>query len=49
MNKNYQRTRTCFVAKYGGLSVYDIGFGKRYSIDDEYINFLKGKLICFNW
>ena len=42
MKKNYQRTRTCLLAKYGGLSIYDIDFGKRYSIDDEDIRFVKG-------
>ena len=42
MKKNYQRTRTRFLAKYGGLSLYDIDFGKRYSIDDENIHFVKG-------
>ena len=41
MKKNYQRTCTCFLAKYGGLSLYYIYFGKRYSIDDEDINFVK--------
>ena len=30
------------MAKYGGLSLYDFGFGERYYIDDEYIHFLKG-------
>ena len=29
------------MAKYGGLSLYDIYFGKIYSIDDEDIHFLK--------
>ena len=42
MKKNDQRTRTCFLEKYGRLSLYDIGFGKRYSIDDEDIHFLNG-------
>ena len=42
MKKNYQRTRNCFLAKYWGLSLYDIDFEKRYSIDDEDIKFLKG-------
>ena len=28
--------------KYGRLSLYDIDFEKRYSIDDEYIHFVKG-------
>ena len=41
MKKNYQRNRTCFLDKYVGLSIYDIDFGKRYSIDDEYIHFVK--------
>ena len=34
--------RTRFLAKYGGLSLYDIYFGKIYSIDDEDIHFLNG-------
>ena len=42
MKKNYQRTRTTFLGKYVGLSLYDIDFGKRYSIDDEEINFVNG-------
>ena len=42
MNKNYRRNGTCFLAKYGGLSLYDIYFEKRYSIDDEDVYFLKG-------
>ena len=41
MKKNDQRTRIHFFAKYGGLSLYDIGFGKIYSIDDEDIHFVK--------
>ena len=41
MNKNYQITRTFLLAKYGGLSIYDIGFGKRYPVDDEEIHFVK--------
>ena len=41
MKKNYQRPRTRFLAKYVGLSIYDIYFGKRYSIDYEDIHFLK--------
>ena len=40
MKKNYQRTRTRFFAKYGGLSFYDINSTKIYSIDDEYIHFV---------
>ena len=43
MKENDQRTRTRFFAKYGGLSLYDIDFGKRYSIDDEWIQFVKGE------
>ena len=42
MKKNDQRTLTCFKAKYGGLSLYDIDFGKRCSIDDKGIHFIKG-------
>ena len=42
MKKNYQRTCTRFLARYGGLSLYDIDFGKRYSIDDEDIRFVSG-------
>ena len=42
MKKNDQRTCTCFLAKYGELSLYDIDFGKRYSIDDKSIHFVKG-------
>ena len=30
------------MAKYGGLSLYDIGMDNRYSIDDKDINFIKG-------
>ena len=40
--KNDQITCTRFLNKYVGLSLYDIGFGNRYSIDDEYIHFVKG-------
>ena len=42
MKKNDQRTRTHFLAKYGGHSLYDIDFEKRYSVDDEGTNFVKG-------
>ena len=42
MKKNDQRTRTSFLAKYVGLSIYDIGFGKIYYIDDEDIHFVMG-------
>ena len=41
MKKYDQGTRNRFLAKYGGLSLYDIGFRKRYSIDDEDIYFVK--------
>ena len=39
MKKYDQRSRTRFLAKYGGLSLYDIDTGKRYSIDDKEIHF----------
>ena len=42
MKKNNQRTCTRFLAKYGGLFIYDIDFGNIYSIDDKGINFVKG-------
>ena len=42
MKKNDQRTRTRLLAKYGGTSLYDIGFDKIYSIDNEDIHFVKG-------
>ena len=42
MKKDDQRSRTCFLAKYGGLSLYDIDTEKRYSIDDKEIHFVKG-------
>ena len=42
MKKNYQRTRTRFLSKYGGLYIYYFSFGKRYYIDDEDIHFVKG-------
>ena len=34
MKTNDQRTRTRFLAKYVGLSLYDFYFEKRYNIDD---------------
>ena len=40
--KDDQRSCTHFLAKYGGLSLYDIDMEKRYSIYDREINFLKG-------
>ena len=42
MKKNYQRTCTRFLSKYGVLSLYDIDCRDRYSIDDEEIYFVKG-------
>ena len=42
MKKDYQTSRTRFLANYGGLSLYDIDTEKRYSIDDKEINFVKG-------
>ena len=39
IKKNYQRACTRFLVKYGGLSLYDIDFEIRYSIDDKYIHF----------
>ena len=42
MNKYDQISRTRFLAKYGGLSPYDIDMEKRYSIDDKEIRFVKG-------
>ena len=44
MKKGDQRSRTRFLAKYGGLSIYDIDTEKRYSIDDKEINFVKGDI-----
>ena len=43
MNKNDQRTSIFFLGKYGLLSLYDIGFEKRYSIYYEDIHFVKGE------
>ena len=43
MKKNDQRTRTRFLAKYGGLSLYDIYFRRIYSIFYEDIQFVKGE------
>ena len=42
MKKDDQRSLTRFLAKYGGLSLYDIDTEKRYSIDDKEIHFVKG-------
>ena len=41
MKKCDQRYSTRFLAKYGGLSLYDIDMEKRYSIDDKEIHFVK--------
>ena len=42
LKKNYQITCTRFLAKYEGLYLYYVGFEKRYSIENEFINFVKG-------
>ena len=42
MKKNDQRNCTCSLAKYGGLSIYDIDMENRYSIGDKDIHFVKG-------
>ena len=42
MNKYDQISRTRFLAKYGGLYLYDIDMEKRYSIDDKEIHVVKG-------
>ena len=42
MKKNDQITRTSSLEKYGELSLYGIVFETRYTIDDEYIHFVKG-------
>ena len=42
MKKDDQRSRTCFLAKYGGISLYDIDTEKIYYIDYKDINFVKG-------
>ena len=42
MKKYDQRSCTRFLAKFGGLSLYDIDTEKRYSIYDKEINFVKG-------
>ena len=43
MKKDYQRYRTRFLAKYGGLSLYDIDTEMRYSIDDKEMHFVTGE------
>ena len=42
MKKYDQRSRTRFLAKYGGIFLYDIDTEKRYSIDYKEIHFVKG-------
>ena len=42
IEKDDQRYRTRFLAKYGRLSLYDIDTEKRYYIDEKEINFVKG-------
>ena len=42
MKKYDQRSRTCFLNKYGVLSLYDIYMENKYSIDDKEIHFVKG-------
>ena len=42
MKKDDQRYRTRFLAKYGGISLYDIDTDNRYSVDDKDIHFVKG-------
>ena len=40
MKKTDQRSRTHFLGKYGGLSLYYIGLNNRYKINHEYIQIL---------
>ena len=35
MKKYDRRSRTSFLAKYGGLSIYGINMEKKYSINDK--------------
>ena len=42
MNKYDQGYRTFFLAKYEGISLYDIDTEKRYFIDDKGIHFVNG-------
>ena len=37
MKKTYQIYRTCFLEKYGGLSIYDVDTKHRYKTDNEEI------------
>ena len=41
--KDNQIYRTCFLAKYEGLYLYDINTEKRYSIDEKEMHFVKGE------
>ena len=43
MKKDDQRYPTHFLAKYGGLYLYEIDTEKRYSIDKKEMNFVKGE------
>ena len=43
MKKDDQKYRTRFLAKYGGLYLYDIDTEKRYSIDEKEMHFVKGE------
>ena len=43
LKKDDQRYGTCFLAKYGGLSLYDIDTEKIYSIDKKEMYFVKGE------
>ena len=43
MKKDDQRYRTCFLAKYGGLSLYYIDTEKRYYIGEKEMNFVMGE------
>ena len=47
--KNDQRTHTCFLAKYGGLSLYDIDMKNIYSIEYKGIDFVKGYGYALTW
>ena len=44
MKKYDQINRTRFLAKYGGLSLYDVDTEKIYYIDDKDIHFVKGDI-----
>ena len=41
MKKHDQRSRTLFLEKYGGLYLYDIDIERRYTFDDEDIQFVR--------